>query len=225
MPPLFPKQMSLCAFFPHFRFSQSPLFVPFSFPSLLGFAFPSYPPYFYWFCGSVLNIFLFILLPTLSLIFNLRRKLSGGENLFSRRKLKGKHTNKTIKGNTDLHYALPFSSHLLRLSSIYSPPSILIFTYLPPSIFPLSTKFPSSPYFFSACASFLPFLPSSSAVFLCLPPFSFIFTTPPFHPSSLSLSVSLLPLLSSLSSISGYWVFSLCRCPHFCSIALTLLQQ
>lgn len=91
--PLFPKQMYLCAFFPRLRFSQSPLFVPFSFPSLLVSAFPSYPSCFYWFCRSVLNIFLFISLPTMFLIFNLGRKLSGGENFYSRRELKGKHTN------------------------------------------------------------------------------------------------------------------------------------
>lgn len=125
MSPLFPKLMSLRAVSPHLKFSQSPLFF-FLFHFLHYWFLSSLqtPPCFDWFCGSALNISLLILLPAFFLIFNLRRKLGACENLCSGRKLKGKHTNKTMKGNTYLHYALP-PPHFFSI--------FLLFIHLPPS--------------------------------------------------------------------------------------------
>lgn len=123
---------------------------------LLVFVFLFYPAHFYWLCGSVLNSSLFILLPTLVLIFNLKENTVGTGIFLTEN---WKENAGRIKSNAN---ARPLSS-LLLYCSIYStllPPNldIHLFTTLSFSSLASSSPLPflfllPSPLFFSTLPS------------------------------------------------------------------------
>lgn len=108
------------AFFTHLRVSKSPSFVK-DFPFIIAFRSSSFSLFIGY--ASLRSTFLIISLPTLFLIFILRKKPSGGDNRFTRRTLRGKRTNflrRCLRQNNNSRqciYILPLPSlHTLLFS-------------------------------------------------------------------------------------------------------------